>query len=890
MLSFLKNESIILYNNIIYTYFFVKESLKDFCSHPFWLYLRRLNTSYIMRTITFVVTLLFCSLCAKINAQGITIQPNKPTASEIFEDIKKLNFLGSVLYVAAHPDDENTTAISYFANTVKARTAYLSLTRGDGGQNIVGPELRELLGVIRTQELLAARATDGGEQYFTRANDFGYSKHPDETLDIWNKDEVLSDVVWAMRTFKPDVIINRFDHRSPGTTHGHHTSSAMLSVEAFDLVNDPSKYADQLQYTETWQPQRQFFNTSWWFYGGREAFAKADKSNLVKIDVGTYYPGYGLSNTEISSLSRSQHKSQGFGNTGTRGSSDTYFELLRGTMPSNNDIFQGIDTSWGRVKGSSKVAALLQSVEANFDTAHPEKSVPELVKAYAELQKLEDQYWKTIKSRDIQNLIAACSGLYLEAVANTQTATIGEEVTLRLEAINRSNVIMKINSIAVPSKKSNLITEDLSNNKVYRTGEKFTISNEFASTNAYWLNEQGSLGMYRVDDRRLIGKPETPKRNLVRFEINIDGVDINFDKPIVYKYNDRVKGEVYEPFEIVPEASTSIKDKVLIFANADAKQIPVTVTAHKESLTGTVRLDIPKGWKVSPQSAPVSIASKGEQQSINFTVTPPSNQNEGIIIPKVTVGNTTYDKELVKIDYSHIPLQSLFLPAQAKVVRLDIERRGDYIGYIQGAGDAVPQNLEQIGYQVAIITPEEITKERLAQFDAVVVGIRAYNVVNELQSKQPTLLEYVKEGGTLIAQYNTSGRRGSTNVGAPYPLKLSRDRVTDEYSDVKVIAKDHPLMNFPNKITQEDFEGWTQERGLYFPNEWSDEYTPILSMQDKGETPKKGSLLVAPYGEGHYIYTGLSFFRELPAGVSGAYRLFSNMLSIGKEKPKKVKG
>ncbi|WP_299680596.1 PIG-L family deacetylase [uncultured Dokdonia sp.] len=843
-----------------------------------------------MRTITFVFALLFCSLCAKTNAQGITIKPKKPDASAIFEDIKKLNFLGSVLYVAAHPDDENTTAISYFANTVKARTAYLSLTRGDGGQNIIGPELRELLGVIRTQELLAARATDGGEQRFTRANDFGYSKHPDETLALWNKDEVLSDVVWAMRTFKPDVIINRFDHRSPGSTHGHHTSSAMLSVEAFDLVNDPTKYADQLKYTDVWQPQRQFFNTSWWFYGSRDAFAKADKSNLVKVDVGTYYPGYGLSNTEISSLSRSQHKSQGFGNTGNRGSSDTYFELLRGEMPTNNDVFQGIDTSWGRVKGSSKVASLLASVEANFDHAHPEKSVPQLAQAYAELQKLEDQHWKIIKSKEIQDLIAACSGLYLEAVASTQTATIGEEVTLRLEAINRSDVTMNLQSITAPSKKSNLISEDLANNKRYRGEEKIMISNEFASTNAYWLENPGTLGMYRVDDRRLIGKPETPRTNVVTFEVNINGVIFRFDKPIVYKYNDRVKGEVYEPFEIVPEASAGIKDKVLIFANADAKQIPVTVTAHKDALTGTIMLDIPQGWNVSPKSAPVTIAKKGEQQIIDFTVTPPSNQNEGIIVPKVTVGNTTYDKELVKIDYSHIPLQSLFLPAQAKVVRLDIQRRGDYIGYIQGAGDAVPQNLEQIGYQVAIITPEEITKERLAQFDAVVVGIRAYNVVEELQSKQPTLLEYVKEGGTLIAQYNTSGRWGNTKIGAPYPMKLSRDRVTDEYSDVKVLAKDHPLMNFPNKITQKDFEGWTQERGLYFPNEWADEYTSILSMQDKGETPKEGSLLVAPYGEGHYIYTGLSFFRELPAGVSGAYRLFSNMLSIGKEKPKKVKG
>ncbi|MBT8272842.1 MAG: PIG-L family deacetylase, partial [Bacteroidia bacterium] len=233
-------------------------------------------------------------------------QPKRLNASEIHDAVQKLNFLGSVLYVAAHPDDENTRLISYMSNHVKARTAYLSMTRGDGGQNLIGPEIRELLGVIRTQELLAARRIDGGEQLFTRANDFGYSKHPDETLEIWDKDQVLSDVVWAIRKFKPDVIVNRFKHDTPGTNHGHHTSSAMLSLEAFDLVNDPSVYPDQLAHVDTWQPKRLFFNTSWWFYGSQENFEKADKSNMLNIDIGVYYPSKGLSNNEIASLASSQ--------------------------------------------------------------------------------------------------------------------------------------------------------------------------------------------------------------------------------------------------------------------------------------------------------------------------------------------------------------------------------------------------------------------------------------------------------------------------------------------------------------------------------------------------------------------------------------------------------
>lgn len=843
-----------------------------------------------MRKYHALIILLIVSAFAKAYAQGITIQPEKPTASEIYEDLKKLNFLGSVLYVAAHPDDENTTAISYFANTVKARTAYLSLTRGDGGQNIIGPELRELLGVIRTQELLAARATDGGEQRFTRANDFGYSKHPDETLDIWNKKEVLGDVVWAIRTFKPDVIINRFNHRTPGTTHGHHTSSAMLSVEAYDLAGDPSKYSDQLKYTQVWQPSRQFFNTSWWFYGSRDNFEKADKSNLVKVDVGTYYPSLGLSNTEISSLSRSQHKSQGFGNTGSRGTSDTYFELLKGEMPTNDDVFQGINTTWTRVKGGKAIKNILDNVVASYDFTAPDKSVPALMKAYALVQQLEDQHWKTIKSKEIEHLILAAAGIYLEATADTGYATIGTEIKLSVEAINRSTQQVNITDIAVSSSgKKIATTQSLANNERFNTEATITVDNSFKDTSAYWLREDGSLGMYRVDDQKAIGKPETPQENTVQFNLMIAGVPISFARPIVYKYNDRVKGEVYEPFEVVPAVSSKLDSKVIIFANAAAKQIPVTVTAHKDNLRGILTLEKPAGWSISPASHTIDIATKGANREYTFTVTPPAGDSEGSLSPKVEVDGKTYTKELVKIDYSHIPLQSLFLPNKARVVRLDIARKGNYIGYIQGAGDAVPDNLAQIGYQVVVIEPSTITPALLSQFDAVVVGIRAYNVVDEMQSKQPLLLDYVKEGGTLIAQYNTSGRWGNTKIGAPYELKLSRDRVTDENSEVRILAKNHPLMNFPNKLSQKDFEGWTQERGLYFPNEWDEAYTPILSMNDKGETPKDGSLLVAQYGEGHYIYTGLSFFRELPAGVSGAYKLFANMLSIGKQEQMEIK-
>ncbi|MGJ8593155.1 MAG: PIG-L family deacetylase [Aquaticitalea sp.] len=827
----------------------------------------------------YTLLLLALSFYYSVQAQ----QPKKPTASEIYESIEKLNFLGSVLYVAAHPDDENTRLISYMANDVKARTAYLSLTRGDGGQNLVGAELRELLGLIRTQELLAARRIDGGEQWFTRANDFGYSKHPDETLAIWNKNEVLSDVIWAIRTFQPDIIVNRFDHRSPGSTHGHHTSSAMLSVEAFDLAADKTKYPDQLKYVDVWQPNRQFFNTSYWFYGSQEKFDAADKTNLLKLEVGSYYPSLGLSNSEIAALSRSSHKSQGFGNTGSRGNESEYLELINGRLPNDNsNVFDGIDTSWNRVKGGKAIGEILKKVQDNYDFRNPSTSIPQLMEAYNLIDDLENQHWKSVKLADIKNVIAACSGLYLEVAADSNTATPNSKVQLKLEAINRSEQTMKLNSVKLSDGTTIEKNSALSQNDSQRFDMDFTISANASYSTPYWLKEKGSLGMYEVTDQSIIGMPETAHKTAVTFNLTINNQPISFTKDIIYKTNDPVKGEVYKPFEIVPEISANVAEKVIIFDTDSQRDVSVIVKAGRDALEGYVQIAHPENWKVYPDKQKIEIANKGEEQVLVFTVVPPKEQSEGLITPMVHVGNQVYSRALVEIDYDHIPLQTLLLPSESKVVRLDIKKKGDNIGYIEGAGDVIPESLRQIGYNVAIIKPEEITSENLARFDAIVVGIRAYNTVDALKFKQTRLLDYVKDGGNLIIQYNTS-RGLIMDQLSPYQLELSRDRVTDENADVRFLVPEHELLNFPNKITQKDFEGWTQERGLYYPNKWSSEFTPILSMNDKDESPKEGSLLVAKYGKGNYIYTGLSFFREFPEGVSGAYRLFANMLSIGKD-------
>ncbi len=809
-------------------------------------------------------------------------QPVKPNASEIYSQIQKLNFLGSALYIAAHPDDENTRLISWLSNDVHARTGYLSLTRGDGGQNLIGPELREQLGVIRTQELIEARKIDGGEQFFSRANDFGYSKTPGETLSIWEKDKVLADVVWAIRKFRPDVIINRFDARSPGTTHGHHTASAMLSLEGFDKATDPTAYPEQLEFVRTWQPKRAFFNTSWWFYGSREKFESADKSNLSNLEIGSYYQSIGKSNQEIAALSRSRHQSQGFGSTGSRGTETEYLEFIKGTPAKDkNNLFDGIDTTWNRVKGGNEIGALLGGVEKNFDFKNPAASVPDLVKAYKLIQMLDDDYWKNLKSAEIKKIIAACTGLYLEAVAEKPDATPGSNVKVLIEAINRSNIPMTLTAFQpLPQGTGQSAPVVLEQNTVRNINTVIDIPKDFNYTQPYWLAKRASVGMYRVDEQQLIGIPDIIRETKIIFTVSVNGTPIPFERNIVYKYNDKVKGEVYEPFDIVPDVTTSITDKVVLFNRKKTKTVTVSVRAGTENVKGNVTLELPQGWILSPLEIPFSLNRKGEETTVTFEVTAPKTDEEITARAVATVGGKRFDLERSDITYSHIPKQMVLRPSEARFLKLDIKTGDEKIAYIMGAGDEVNKSLIQMGYDVTLLLPQEISKERLSDFDVVITGIRAYNTIDALALKQQTLFDFVREGKTMIVQYNTADAFVTKDI-APFPLKISRDRVTEENAEVRFLAPQHRVLNSPNKITGADFKGWTQEQGLYYPSEWDKAFTPIISSNDKGEKPKDSALLVAQYGKGHYIYTGLSFFRELPEGVAGAFRLMANMISIG---------
>jgi len=824
-------------------------------------------------------SLLFYIFLLLISQPFFAQQPQKLSTSDIYSQIEKLNFLGSVLYIAAHPDDENTKLISYLSNETKARTGYLSLTRGDGGQNLIGTELKELLGVLRTQELLAARRIDGGEQFFSRANDFGYSKEPEETFEIWNKEEILNDVILTIRKFKPDVIINRFNHRTPGTTHGHHTASAILSYEAFEKANDASVYPEQLTTTSVWQPKRLFFNTSWWFYGSEENFKKADKTNLFSINTGVYYPLKGKSNGEIAALSRSQHQCQGFGSTGTRGNELEYLEFLKGDFPKDkNNIFEGINTTWTRVKGGEAIGKILMEVQQNFNFKNPEVHLPKLVEAYKLISKLEDEHWRTLKKKELENIIIASCGLYLEGVASQQNTNPNGEITLKLEATNRSNEYIEINSVSFLN---TTIAENkkLETNVAFKTEKQVQLPATVPFSSPYWLNDKGTLGLFSVTDKNMVGKPESSPLQL-HWNITICDVPLDIYKNAVYKFNDPVKGEMYQPFAVLPEVTTEILNKVELFPNNRKHLISVKIRAGKDNCKGDVILDLPADWKVWPKKIAFELSQKGSEKNVVFEVTPPTYPTEAVAKSIAIIDNTRFDKKLVTIDYGHIPLQQVLLPSEAKFNKIEIETRGSNIGYIMGAGDEVPESLRQMDYTVTLLSPEKITAESIKDFDAILVGIRAYNTVDALKFKQNVLFDYVKNGGTMIVQYNTAGKLVTNDI-APYELKLSQDRVTEETAKVTFLEPKHAVLNFPNKITEKDFECWIQEQGLYYPNKWAKQFTPILSAHDKGETDKNGGLLVAKYGKGHYIYTGLSFFRELPEGVPGAFRLMANLIAIG---------
>jgi LmbE family N-acetylglucosaminyl deacetylase len=824
-----------------------------------------------MRKLLFFTFLLFQFL-------GAFSQTEAPKSSaEILQALHKLNTVGSVLYVAAHPDDENTRLLSYMSKEQKVRTGYLSITRGDGGQNLIGKEQGEMLGLIRTQELLAARRTDGAEQFFTRAFDFGYSKTPEETFNFWDRDSILSDMVWVIRNFKPDVMICRFPTTGEGG-HGHHTASAILALQAFDDAANPQKFAWQLKYTQVWQARSIFWNT--FNFGGTNTTSE----NQIKFDVGVYNPLLGKSYGEIAAESRSFHKSQGFGSAKQRGQALEYFKYLKGDSCKNH-VLENINLTWGRIKGTDEIQQTINNCITQFNHQHPEEIMPQLIQVYRLIQEFTYQdntakHWKKIKLQEVEQLILTCSGLWLECSGDDYSLVPGGNFLLKCEVAGRSKSNIKINKISFENQDS-VINKSLVFNENLQIKHRYTVAENANYSNPYWLNKAHLAGTFDIADKLLIGGAENAAALNVAVNISINDFDMTLVKPVIYKSTDPVKGEIYRPFEILPSVTINFNETVYALTDANAKNIDVVVKANIANVKGTIELSA-AGFDLTFNKE-IALVKKGDELIVPVTIKRAANAQSGKLQAKILMNGKVYNQSIRRINYDHIPAQFVLSEAETKILNIDIKKAGTNIGYIPGAGDEIPACLKQIGYKVTELSDQMIEKENLNVYDAIVTGVRAYNTNERLQIYHPKLMEYIKNGGNLIVQYNTNNRIGPVKaVIGPYPFTISRDRVTDENAKINLLDAAHPAFTTPNKIEAKHFDHWVQERGIYFASELDTNYKTLMSAHDPNEADNSGSLIVAPYGKGNFVYTGLAFFRQLPAGVDGAYQLFVNLMSLPK--------
>jgi LmbE family N-acetylglucosaminyl deacetylase len=811
-------------------------------------------------------------LTALLAIAPVFAQKNLSGVAEIKKSLDRLNTVGSVMMIAAHPDDENTALIAYFARGRNVRTGYLSLTRGEGGQNLIGAEQGDKIGVIRTQELLAARRVDGGEQMFTRMVDFGFSKTAAETIEKWDRERVLADIVWNIRRFQPDVIVLRFSG-TPRDGHGHHQTSALLGKEAFAAAADPSRFPEQLSSVKPWRAKRLFWNLFNW-RPGMDAENDQRKDVLV-FDAGTFDPILGYSYSEIAGISRSQHRSQGMGSPERKGASRNHLELLAGD-PAKEDALEGVDLTWNRVPGGEAIGQLLAKARAEFRDHHPEAILPILAEARVRMSANPDP-WAKRKLADLDETIAMCAGLWVDASAERPEIVPGSKIKITLRAIARLSAPVEL---LQPAQK-------LETNQLAEIPLDWDVPADQPLSQPYWLREPKDGPRYRIPDPQLLGLPEDPAIKTIRVRARVGTAEIELERAVRHRYIDTTDGELVRPIAIVPAVAVSLSEQVLLFPSASARTVEVTLTAKTAKASGNVKLELPSGWTAEPASIPFSMADTNEQLSVKFSVKPSPGAGKGELRAVAEMTGRRYDRGIDVIRYPHIPPQTLFPIAVAELAPVDVKILSKRVGYVMGAGDNVPQSLQELGASVTLLSADDIARSDLSQYDAIVTGIRAFNTRPELRANHQRLTDYVAQGGTLITQYNISsdrfwgGNQAVNNKLGPYPFTTGAGRVTDEEAAVEILKPD-PVLSAPNQITAEDWKGWVQERGLYFASEWDPRYQPLFRMKDPDEKPLDGSTLIARHGKGVYIFTALSWFRQLPAGVPGAYRIFANFLSASK--------
>ena len=819
----------------------------------------------------FLIFLLFSLIGAlSAAAQNAAVQ----NAAEIRIALEKLNVLGSVLYIGAHPDDENTGLMSYWAKEKKYRAAYLSITRGDGGQNLIGTEKGSDIGILRTQELLAARRIDGGEQFFTRAIDFGYSKSAKESFEFWGRDKILNDVVWVIRNFRPDAIVLRFPTEEGGSDHGHHTAGSILAVEAFTAAADASRFPGQLQYVQPWRTRRIFLN--YFRFGGGAA-----TEEMPSVDIGVFNPLIGRSYNEIAGQGRSMHRSQGFGTIPSSGSQLEYFRLINGEQ-AKADIMEGVDTSWRRIPGGEAVGKMIDDILAAYNITTPVALLPRLLELREKMAGLGGDPLVKIKMDELAKLIQSCAGIRFETFAEDYAAAPGETVNISINLIQRTGQTARLDSIAFPALDlRHEINQDVPDNVLQSFRQSAALPHDYPLSQPYWLLNPEEKASFVVENQQLIGLAENPPSLAVEAEVTLLGKKIVFTAPVRYRWAERDEGEKQRPFEIRPPVTANFRRNVAVFQAGEEKDITVTLKNHASAGKGNVSLKTPGGWRVSPDRISFEFEKRHDEKTVTFRVRPPAGASAADARAVVTIGGKEYSFSLTEIRHPHIDSRVHFTDAALRLVPLEAKTARRKLGYIMGSGDDIPEILKDMGYDVALLDDEMLTAETLAGFDIVVAGIRAYNTRERLKFAQPLLMDFVKNGGTYIVQYNVNTGLQLTEIG-PYPFTVTRNRIVEEDAELRFLAPSHPLMNKPNAITKDDFDGWVQERGLYFTEKWDERYTPLFAGHDAGEKDLEGSTLYCEYGEGVFIYTGLAFFRQLPAGVPGAFRLFRNMLEAGK--------
>lgn len=809
-------------------------------------------------------------------------------AAGIAQELRSFGTLGTVLHIGAHPDDENTELITWLSLGRGYRTAYLSLTRGDGGQNELGRDFDEKLGVARTQELLAARRLDHGRQFFTRAIDFGYSKTPEETLRFWDRAAVLGDVVRIIRQFRPDVIVTRFPVPPGSGGHGHHTASAMLALEAFKLAGDPAAYPEQLaQGLTVWQPKRILWNV-FRFNAGTPLPLNGPS---FQLDIAGTDPVSGESFGAIAARSRAMHKTQGLGGFTSRvgsGPNVQNFMLLAGD-PVPSDLMDGVDLTWNRYPGGAEIGEMTAAVLAQFKPDNPAAAVPALLELHRNLAALPVDPLIADKRVQLDRILQTCLELIVETIAETAEVVPGE----KLEIDSTISATAPKDSFAYLGWRATGAKGFLLAKGQGTWDGKHTLHAHIISTipltqpvtQPYWLRADGAAGIARVDDPSLIGRPENPPAISITHLFRIGDQQLEVaDEPVFVARN--AQGEHRRRVDIIPPVSLALNSEIYLIAPGASKNVTVEVTAARAKTGGALRLEAPAGWKVAPATQDFRLASIGDKASFTFTLTAPPAGGAGRVTAVAEVDGHKYSNQRIELRYEHLPVQLLQPPARARLASFALAIHGRTVGYLPGAGDSVAECLEQMGFVVHRLTGADLTPEKLKGLDAVVIGVRAFNERADLKDAFPGLLAWVETGGTVIAQYNRPGNLLTENLG-PYPLSIQGAapalRVTDETAPVTLLTPDHAALNAPNKIAAGDFDGWVQERGAYFPSKWDEtHYTALLGMSDPGEAPLTSSILVARHGKGHYVYTGVAFFRQLPAGVPGAYRLFANLLSLGK--------